>query len=94
MSNEHLEPIEKLNNFIEMHGEGGLRLLFIFKTIKKAVKERATKDSYEMNWIQNKNEFDEECLKQAKVILNRGGESPTEEEIKKILFSIKNINVY
>ena len=88
MSNTHSLPFEKLNELVEKCGEKGLKLLFIFKTVKNAVINRI-KDENTAEYPED--EINKECMKVSKEILDKCKETPSEEDIKKVLLALKDI---
>ena len=90
MSNMHSPPFERINKLVEEHGEKGLKLLFIFKIIKNAVVGRIEEEKPDLNWAEYGDEINRECMKVSKEILNKSRERPSEEDIKRVLSSLKS----
>lgn len=89
MSNKHSQHFEKINDLVGKHGEKGLRLLFIFKTVKNSVTQWIEDKIPDIEWRSFENEINKDCMKTAKLIMDRCGLNPDENDIKKNwLFSV------
>ena len=89
MSKTHLPPFEKINKLVEEHGEKGIKLMFIFKTIKNTVINRIEDDNSAKHLQFSEDDINRECMKVSKEILDKCKEDPREEDIKRVLSSLK-----
>jgi len=80
-----------MNELIEKNGKRGLKLLFIFKNLKRVVTDRII-EKYSYSSMQNyEGEINKKCIMIAREILDRNEEDPSEGDIKKVLDSLRNL---
>ncbi len=78
MSSAQSEIIEEINTLIRKNGDKGLKLLFMFKIIKKRLLEHLEERKTELA----NEEINELCILISKGIFNKNEEPLTEEKIK------------
>jgi len=88
LSNKHSHSFKKLNEFVRKKGEKGLKLFIIFKTVKSKVIDELSKD-YDSEKLENSmDDINFQCIELAKEIFSKGGEQPTEKDIRKVINTI------
>ena len=91
LSKIHLPPFEKINELVEKHREQGIKLMFIFKTIKNAVINRIEDENPTEYFQFPEDDINRECMKISKDILDGCSENPSEEDIIRVLSSQKKL---
>ncbi len=88
MSNKHSHTFKKFNELVRKKGEKGLKLFIIFKTVKSKVIDELDKD-YDSEKLENSmDNINSQCIELSREIFSKGGEEPTEDEIRKIIEEI------
>ncbi len=87
--NKQSDSFERLNGIVQKSGEKGLKLILLFKMIKKEVLNCLKSEYHEIDWIEFEDNLNEECMNISKEILSKNKETPTEEDINEVIKNIK-----
>mgnify|MGYP000162012213 CR=1 FL=1 len=83
MLNSSLTKVDRLDRLIRKHGKKGLRLLIIFKLLKMEIMKKLKRRHLHIK-IDEK-QLNDICIRKAAQIIKRGGDNPTEKDIKYII---------
>ncbi len=90
MSDGSLNKIEKLGEIAQRHGQKGLQKLMVFKLLKMRASQSLRE---EYGSLPINQDFNRLCMEVADKIVEEGRESPSEEDLRSLMLSIRESGV-